>query len=790
MCAALSKSVVVVESPAKAKTIEGYLGVGYTVLASYGHIRDLPSKDGAVDPDNDFAMHYVVQKDSEKNVKAILAALKDADTLYLATDLDREGEAISWHVWQEVKARAPKLAARLDVKRIEFSEITRSAITEAIRHPRELALNLINAQQARRALDYLVGFNLSPVLWRKVKPGLSAGRVQSVALRLIAERETEIEAFVPQEYWTLAGTFTTLQGKALPANLVTFAGKKVEKFSFPDEGSAREAKAAVAPPQYRVEAVETSPKNRYPSPPFITSTLQQEASRKLGFSARRTMQTAQRLYEAGHITYMRTDSVNLASEAIGKLRAAVEKIYGADQLPSKPNYYANKSKNAQEAHEAIRPTDPFTRTAGAEEDQRRLYQLIWQRTVACQMAPARLEQTTISLLSQQGNHGFRATGSVVVFPGFLSVYQEGQDDTSDDAEGKILPKVTQGDVLAPPAVQADQHFTEPPPRYSEATLVKALEEYGIGRPSTYASIIGVLQDRDYVTLDKKRFYPTDTGRVVNRFLTTHFGTYVDYHFTADMEEDLDAIARGEHDWKPTLRAFWKPFKAQVDTISETVKKSDMAEKTGEACPTCGTGELVWRLSKFGKKFKGCNRYPECTYIESTRPAAEADPAANTGIACPACAKGTLVKKLSRYGKTFYSCNTWPTCNYACWDMPVATPCPTCSWPILTQKSSKKYGEYLVCPQPTCSYTTNEQASAAAAVFRERFAKSRAAAAEKKEAAKAAQKAKKAEERATAKAEKSAGKPTAKKAPAKKPTSKKAAALGVTRVVRKAPPKKK
>ncbi|MCP5404965.1 MAG: type I DNA topoisomerase [Pseudomonadaceae bacterium] len=715
-------AVIVVESPAKGKTIEKYLGPGYKVLASYGHIRDLPSKDGSVDVDNDFAMHYSVNKDSEKNIKAIMSELKKADTLYLATDPDREGEAIAWHVWEEVKRRDPKLALKLSVHRSTFEEITKSAIQNAIAHPRELSLNLINAQQARRALDYLVGFNLSPVLWRKVKGGLSAGRVQSVALRLICERENEIEAFRPEEYWSIHGAFTTPDGKPLPANLVQYNGSKVEKFSFTNEADATAAVAALGKESYAVTDLEKAEKRRFPAAPFTTSTLQQEAARKLGFAARRTMMAAQRLYEAGHITYMRTDSVNLATEAVAKLRSHIEKKYGKNYLPAQPLAYKSKQKNAQEAHEAIRPTDPTTSHAGADDDQNRLYQLILQRTVACQMTPARLEQTTITVGG--GTHRFRATGSVILFPGFLSVYQEGRDDDTADDDDKILPAVKEGDKLATQNITTDQHFTEPPPRYSEATLVKTLEEYGIGRPSTFASIISTIQDRGYVRLEKKRFFPEDVGRVVNKFLTEHFTQYVDYNFTANMEDELDAIAEGDINWKTTLKKFWQPFKTLVDDKIESVKKSDVTtEATGEMCPECGKHELVYRLGRYGK-FKGCSGYPECSYIEKNESAAPA--AQSTGIPCPSCKEGELLKRTSRMGKIFYGCNRYPDCKYAVWDAPQQVTCPDCNWPITVTKISKKYGEWHRCPQPDCDWNDNAEAAAATAAFRTRFTKAKEA----------------------------------------------------------------
>lgn len=771
-----SNALVIVESPAKAKTIEGYLGKGYKVLASFGHVRDLPSKEKAVEPDADFAMHYKVSDaKSEQTLKGIMAALKNVDTLYLATDLDREGEAISWHVWEEIKRRDPKKAASLHVHRIEFTEITKSALQQAIRNPRSLALNLINAQQARRALDYLVGFTLSPVLWRKVKGGLSAGRVQSVALRLIAEREDAIEAFKAEEYWSLHGQFTTASGKPVASQLVQYAGTKVEKFSFRTEPEASAAQRALLPLKYAVESIERSDKRRYPAPPFITSTLQQEASRKLGFAARRTMQTAQRLYEAGHITYMRTDSVNLANEAIEALRALIGKKYGAESVPSTPNFYKSKSKNAQEAHEAIRPTNPaaLPGSLNLEDDQARLYALIWQRTVACQMAPARLEQTTVTITEPSRKHQFRATGSVVLFAGFLVVYQEGKDDDATEDGEALLPAMKEGEQLATRTIDAEQHFTQPPPRFTEATLVKALEEYGIGRPSTYASIIATLQDRGYVRLEQKRFFPEDVGRIVSKFLTEHFGQYVDYGFTAGMEDDLDAIARGEHDWKPTLRKFWQPFKAQADEKMESVSKRDVTtEATGESCPTCQIGELVYRLGRYGR-FKGCNRYPECNYIEKSGPAAA--PGESTGISCPSCkAEGAvLMKKTSRLGKIFWSCSTYPTCTYAIWDEPTNQPCPSCGWGCVGTKVSKKYGEWHRCPQPDCDWNDNQEAADATAAFRARFTKGKDAKAAAKVAEKAAAKATKAATKAKPAAKKASAK--AKAAPKKAPSKAKAKA---------------
>ena len=784
-------SLLIVESPAKAKTIEAYLGKDYKVLASYGHVRDLPSKERAVEPDNDFAMHYQVSgADSEKTLKGIMLALKNVDTLYLATDPDREGEAIAWHVWEEIKRRDPKMAAKLHVHRITYTEITKSALQHAINNPKSLALNLVNAQQTRRALDYLVGFTLSPVLWRKVKGGLSAGRVQSVALRLIAEREDAIEAFKAEEFWTIHGHFTTPTGKPLPSTLSVFNGTKVEKFSFTDEAQATSAQTTLEPLKYTVAALDKADKRRYAAAPFITSTLQQEAARKLGFAARRTMQTAQRLYEAGHITYMRTDSVNLAAEAVAALRSLIGKKYGAEYLPATPNTYKSRAKNAQEAHEAIRPSNPenLPGKLHLEDDQARLYNLIWQRTVACQMSPARLEQTTITIAADGGKQTFRATGSVIIFPGFLSVYQEGKDEVSADDDETILPQVSEGDVLATRAITPEQHFTQPPPRFTEATLVKALEEYGIGRPSTYAAIISTLQDRGYVKLEQKRFFPEDVGRIVSKFLTQHFAQYVDYNFTASMEDDLDAIARGEHDWKPTLRAFWGPFRDLAAEKTESVKRSDVTtEATGETCPQCGKHELVWRLGKYGR-FKACSGYPECNYIEKsdTGPATAGEP---TGIPCPLCSKehgGEIVKKVSRLGKTFYSCNRYPDCKYAIWDEPVQMECANCHFPIVGKKVSKKFGEWHRCGQPDCGWNDNKEAADATAAFRARFTKGKDAKAAAKTRAAEAKKAAKAEAKAASKPVKAPAK-KAVTSKAKTPAPKKAAAKPAA--TKKAPAKK-
>jgi len=573
----MARNVVVVESPAKAATIEKYLGKDYKVLASYGHVRDLLSKEGAVDPDNNFAMRYEAIDRNNKHVDAISKQLKMADTLYLATDLDREGEAISWHLVELLKER--NLLEGKVVKRVVFHEITPRAIKEAIESPREIAMDLVNAQQARRALDYLVGFNISPLLWKKIKPGLSAGRVQSPALRMICEREDEIEKFEPREYWTIEADVAAKKGQ-FTAKLTHLGGEKIKQFSITKEKDAVAAKSGLlksARGKISVRKIDRKQRKRYPSPPFITSTLQQEAVRKLGFTAQRAMRTAQQLYEGidvgagsdGLITYMRTDSVNLAQEAVAELRDFIEQRYGATEVPAKQPVYKTRSKNAQEAHEAVRPTSarriPAEIKSYLTDDQYRLYDLIWKRTLASQMIHATIDTVAVDL--DCGEAGvFRASGSTVKHPGFMSVYREGTDEDSKETpvnDEKMLPPLTEGQILELNGIRADQHFTEPPPRFSEASLVKTLEEYGIGRPSTYASIISTLVQREYVELESKRFYPTDIGRIVIKFLTNHFGGYVDYDFTARLEDDLDAVSRGEKDWVPLLKDFWEPFHATV-----------------------------------------------------------------------------------------------------------------------------------------------------------------------------------------------------------------------------------
>ena len=631
--------VVVVESPAKAKTINKYLGDDYTVLASYGHVRDLPPKDGSVNPDEGFAMTWEVANDSKKHVKAIADALKDDDALILATDPDREGEAISWHLEEALRKRRA-IKKDTPVSRVVFNAITKSAVTEAMKNPRNVDMELVEAYLARRALDYLVGFNLSPVLWRKLPGAKSAGRVQSVCLRLIVEREMEIEAFRAREYWSVTAVLATPRGQTYEARLVTLGGKKLDRFDIENETAAELAVQAVTSRDLTVKSVEAKPGSRNPSAPFMTSTLQQEASRKFGFGARQTMQSAQRLYEAGHITYMRTDGIDMAPEAVTAARDAIKDRYGAPYLPDSPRIYKNKAKNAQEAHECIRPTD-MTKDAGklklTDEDQRKLYDLIWKRTLASQMSAARLERTTVEVGSEDAQVGLRATGQVVLFDGFMRVYTEGRDDvetTGDvvDDDDKRLPQIAEGEAAEKRSVTPEQHFTQPPPRYTEATLVKRMEELGIGRPSTYASIVTTIQDRGYVRKEKNRLFPEDKGRLVTAFLMNYFRKYVGYEFTAELESELDDITAGQRDWQDVLTRFWRDFTAALDETSE-LRITEVLEKINEVlephlfppnedgtdprlCPNCGTGRLSMRTARSGGAFIGCSNYPECRY---TRP---------------------------------------------------------------------------------------------------------------------------------------------------------------------------
>jgi DNA topoisomerase-1 len=753
----MTKNLVIVESPAKAKTIEKYLGKDFSVLASYGHVCDLPAKKGSVKPEKNFEMTYAVIERNSRHIDTIAKALKQADALYLATDPDREGEAISWHVLNIMRDKG--LLKNKQVHRVVFYEITKKAVREAIDNPRDIAMHLVNAQQARRALDYLVGFNLSPLLWKKVRRGLSAGRVQSPALRLIVEREEEIEKFVSQAYWHVLANCQKDKSK-FQARLTYWENEKVEQFYWADGEQAENAKNMIlqrAQGLLEVISVQKKERLRHPSPPFITASLQQEAARKLGFTARKTMQVAQQLYEGidigsgttGLITYMRTDSVNLASEAISSIRSLITDRYGKAFCPDSPRVFKTKSKNAQEAHEGIRPTDiqrvPEAVKDFLTPDQRKLYQLIWQRTMASQMASARMDTVAVDLQSSKLDQ-FRANGSQIAFPGFLSVYEEGRDEKNDDDNDAILPELTVGEKIKLHDIDVEEHHTEPPARYSEATLVKALEEFEIGRPSTYASIIHTLQQRDYVVVDKKRFIPTDVGRIVSHFLTDYFNTYVDYQFTAGLENKLDAISRGEEEWIPVLENFWQPFSEQVSSIDQTVQRKDVTtEQIDEACPKCGK-PLAIRLGKRGRfigctgypdcdytgdapnstqtpepevktidrdcptcsaplqikrgkygLFVGCSKYPECNFIEPL------EKPEDTNVTCPVCKNHTILKRKSRKGRIFYSCSGYPKCKYALWNQPVDQSCPKCEWPIVTLKVTKKFGEQLVCPQTECDY---------------------------------------------------------------------------------------
>lgn len=750
--------LVIVESPAKCKTIQKYLGKDTVVLASYGHVRDLLPKEGAVDTANDFAMKYQVIDRNSKHVDAIAKAMRKADVLYLATDPDREGEAISWHLYELLKKRGT--LKNKETHRVVFHEITKQAVNEAVANPRGLSMDMVNAQQARRALDYLVGFTLSPLLWKKVRRGLSAGRVQSPALRMIVERELEIEAFKPQEYWTIEAD-AAFDKQAFEGKLTHYKGEKLSQFTLNNESGSAEAVETLnkaADGKLLVTNVSKKQRKRNPAAPFTTSTLQQEASRKLGFGAQRTMSVAQQLYEGvdtgdgavGLITYMRTDSVSLATEAVEELRGFIADKYGAAAVPKTPQVYKTKSKNAQEAHEAVRPTSilrtPESLKTYLPADQLKLYTLIWQRTIASQMIHATMNTVAVDLGCGTGNT-FRANGSTVVNPGFMSVYLEGKDDSKSDKDERLLPPMEVGDVVDLKAIRPEQHFTEPPPRFSEASLVRSLEERDIGRPSTYASIISTLLQREYVELEKKRFHPTDVGRVVGKFLAEHFAKYVDYDFTANLEGDLDAVSRGEKEWVPLLRNFWGPFKEQVETKDKEVQRSDVTQELlDEDCPKCGkklssrlgrSGRFIgctaypecdytrnidgeettasepevvedrkcpkcesdlWvRTGKYGK-FIGCSSYPKCKHIESL------EQPTNTGVDCPQCKKGEILVRKSRRGKIFYSCSGYPECDYALWNEPVKEPCPDCDWPILTVKTTKSRGTEKVCPQKGCGYT--------------------------------------------------------------------------------------
>jgi DNA topoisomerase-1 len=753
----MANSLVIVESPAKAKTIEKFLGKGYHVLASYGHVRDLPSKDGSVDVENDFLPKYIVSAKAKKQLGILKKALKDADQLVLATDPDREGEAIAWHLLEALgvdeQGDSPK------VSRVVFHEITKSAIAEAMASPRKISSELVDAQQARRILDYLVGFNLSPVLWRKIPGSRSAGRVQSVALRLICEREAEIEAFNAREYWTIEAIMANADGATLPARLQAIDGKKIannakqlDTKSFqviPDQETAARLVEEIKPLPLRVSEVSRTEKKRRPAAPFTTSTLQQEANRKLGMSARKTMSLAQKLYEGvdigdgpvGLITYMRTDSVTLSNSAIEEARQVIAERFGKDYVPARPRVYKSKAKNAQEAHEAIRPTGlvrhPDMLKNFLDRDEMRLYKMVWERTIAAQMADAILDATTVDILAGD-KHQFRASGQVVRFPGFMKAYIEGKDTESEEAEG-TLPNLHEQDALSFNELKAEEHTTQPPPRYTEASLVKTLEENGIGRPSTYAATMNTLVERKYVRLVKRTFFPEDLGREVIRFLMQFFDKYVDYKFTANMEDDLDAISLGKREWKTFLKNFWAPFKGEVESVKG---EKFVGEPLDEKCPECQN-----QLSKkFGRNgyFIACNGYPECKYTRPINGENNDEPVysdetcekcgakmlfkegrygkylacsgypecrnnqplvkpKSLGIACPTCKEGEIMEKKSRYGKIFYSCNRYPKCKYALWDEPFAEPCPKCAFPIVVEKTTKRAGTVRKCPQEECDY---------------------------------------------------------------------------------------
>ena len=765
----MSKNLVIVESPAKGKTIEKFLGPDYKVLASFGHVRALPSKQGSVDLEQDFEPKYHVLPESMKHLDAIKQALKGADRLLLATDPDREGEAISWHLLAALGLDKKKPG--IEIQRVVFHEITKDAIIHAVNNPRDIAVELVDAQQARAVLDYLVGFNLSPFLWKKIRYGLSAGRVQSVALRLLCEREKEILAFNEQEYWTIAARLGVAPGQEFKAGLVEVGSKKLGKFDIPGEDVAEGLKTALKDGTYQVAKITRTERKRNPSPPFTTSTLQQEASRKLGFSAKKTMSTAQKLYEGidigeegtvGLITYMRTDSVNLSVQALTEAHDVISAAYGAEYALAKPRLFKTKTKNAQEAHEAIRPTyiakTPVEMKKFLTPDLHKLYELIWKRTVACQMAEALLDQTSVDIAVDLTDSivagpfagakrcGLRAAGTVIRFPGFMKLYIEGLDDQDEEKEG-LLPSMNERDSLKLHELLPEQHFTQPPPRYTEATLVKTLEEYGIGRPSTYASIMNTLVERKYARLDKKRFFPEDVGMVVSDLLTAHFTQYVDYNFTAGLEEELDQVSRGEKQWKPVLKEFWEPFIALLKQKEGEVQKSDLTtEATDEICPECSK-PLVVKLGKRGKfiacsgfqegckytrnisgdasaeasepvvsdekcekcgaamlikdgrfgKYLACSGYPACKNIQPlVKPV-------STGVVCPECKQGELAEKKSRFGKMFYSCNRYPECKFALWDPPVEQPCPKCGFPLLVKKVYKRKGEFVKCPKEGCDF---------------------------------------------------------------------------------------
>lgn len=674
--------LVIVESPAKARTLSRYLGRGYNVEASMGHVRDLPKTKMGVDVEHDFTPQYLIPRDKSKRVKELKKMVKNARELILATDPDREGEAIAWHL---IEATDP---GAIPVKRVVFHEVTPNAVREAMEHPRDIDARLFEAQQARRILDRLVGYSISPLLWKKVKSGLSAGRVQSAALRIVVEREREVQEFEPQEYWTLdADLLKRLSNGGKPpvvrARLNRVDGSKAE---IPNEETMQQILSRIDGANYEVAEVKTRESTRRPAAPFTTSTLQQEASRKLRFPVRRTMQIAQELYEGidlgddgatGLITYMRTDSTNVSSAAQERAREAIMKHYGAELVPDKAPRYTRKSKGAQEAHEAIRPTDPMRHPDQMKPylsgPQLRLYRLIWQRFIASQMRPAKFDATTVEIdaVLPDGSRPFRfrATGSVIKFQGFLAVYREGRDDDEEDEiDRKALPELTKGEVLDLQKLLPEQHWTQPPPRYTEASLVKALEEHGIGRPSTYAPTIQNILSKNYVMLEERKLVPTELGFVINDLLVEHFPSIVDLSFTSRMEDELDEIATGEREWVPVLSEFWEPFTKTMERAEQTMEKVQIRdEPTGEDCPECGR-PLVYKLGKFGK-FIGCSGFPECRYTEPFL--------VRIGVTCPKCEQGELVERRSRKGRIFYGCERYPECDFAAWSKPTGEKCPEC-----------------------------------------------------------------------------------------------------------------
>ena len=750
----MANSLVIVESPAKAKTIEKFLGKGYKVLASYGHVRALPSKQGSVDIEHDFAPNYQVLAESKKHIDLLKKEVAKSSELILATDLDREGEAIAWHLLEALGI--DENGDKPQVKRVTFHEITKPAILAAMANPRHIDRGLVDAQQARSVLDYLVGFNLSPFLWKKIRYGLSAGRVQSVALRLVCERESEIEAFEPREYWTIEALLANSAGAGFTARLHSIDGAKLDKFSIGNQARAEAVMADLQQAEFRIAKLEKKERKRNPAAPFTTSTLQQEANRKLGFSARKTMSTAQKLYEGidigegsqGLITYMRTDSVALSQQATSEAREVICQLYGQDYALTTPRIFKNKSKNAQEAHEAVRPTSiahtPDKIKSHLTTDQFRLYQLIWKRTVASQMTPAVFDATSVDISAGE-RYSFRASGQIIRFPGFMTLYIEGTDNGDDEEKEGLLPPLAEGEDLHRQQLTQEQHFTQPPPRFTEASLVKTLEEYGIGRPSTYASIMNTMVTRKYVRLEKRIFYPEDVGRVVTKLLTEHFSRYVDYDFTAAMEEDLDAISRGEKDWTPSVKQFWDPFIALLEQKDQEVSKADLTtEKTDKSCPECSK-KLVIKLGRSGR-FLACSGFPDCRHTEPLEanglPAEEpvmsdercdkcgagmlikagrygkflacsAYPACKNiqplekpvslDIGCPQCKEGEMMEKKSRYGKIFYSCNRYPKCKYALWNPPKQEACPKCAWPLTEIKTTKRSGTVQRCPQENCDW---------------------------------------------------------------------------------------